>query len=200
MMGGPGSGHWYRWDSKATVESQHRIDIRWLKKKGFLQPGNMGSLSWSWLNEQTGSINFKMEAGHMVLNYRHRPHGGEWTPVEQEVSFDWTPCNYGGQRTWFLCPRCWQRVAVLYGAGKYFFCRHCYGLAYSSQQESKPDRLMRKAGKIWARLGASANLMESILFKHKNMHKKTFDRLREEAEQANNLAWTIMEQRWGATL
>ena len=33
-MGGRGSGSWYRWDSKTTTESQHRIDIRWLKKHG----------------------------------------------------------------------------------------------------------------------------------------------------------------------
>ena len=176
-MGGLGSGSWYRWDSKTTTESQHRIDIRWLKKKGFLRPGNMGSLAWSRGDEQTGSINFNMEEGHMILNYRHRPHGGEWAPVEQEVSFDWTLCNYGGQRTWFLCPRCWRRVALLYGAGKYFFCRHCYGLVYSSQQESRPDRLMRKARKIRARLGAGNDLMEPILSKPKNMHQKTFYRI-----------------------
>jgi hypothetical protein len=27
-------------------------------------------------------------------------------------------------------------VAVLYGAGKYFACRHCYDLTYTSCQES----------------------------------------------------------------
>jgi hypothetical protein len=196
-MGGLGSGSWYRWDSKTTTESQHRIDIRWLKMKGFLRPGNMGSLSWSWLDRQTGSINFKMEEGYMILNYRHRPHGGEWESVEQEVSFDRTPCNYGGLRKWFLCPRCWRRVALLYGAGKYFFCRHCHHLTYSSQQENKPDRLMRKARKIRARLGAGNDLMEPIPFKPKNMHWKTFDRLRREADHAWSLSWSILAQRLG---
>lgn len=35
------------------------------------------------------------------------------------------------ERPWFRCPRCprcWQRVAVLYGADKRFLCRHCYRL------------------------------------------------------------------------
>ena len=196
-MGGLGSGSWYRWDSKTTTESQHRIDIRWLKRKGFLRPGNMGTLSWSRGGEKTGSIAFRIEDGHMILYYRHRPHSGNWEPVEQTVSFDHTPCNYGGQRKWFLCPRCWRRVALLYGAGKYFSCRHCYHLAYSSQQESRPDRLMRKARKIRARLGAGDDFMESILFKPKNMHQKTFDRLREEAEQASELSFMIMAQRLG---
>lgn len=199
-MGGPGSGNWYRWDSKTTTESQHRIDFRWLKKQGYLRLGTMGSISWSRGDEQTGSIRFRMEADCMILNYRHRPTGGEWEPVEQAISFDRTPCNYGGHRTWFLCPRCWKRVAVLYGAGKHFFCRHCYDLAYGSQQESESYRLMRKARKIRERLGASLNLSESILFKPKNMHQKTFDRLRREADRADNLSWIIIGQRLGINI
>jgi hypothetical protein len=51
--------------------------------------------------------------------------------------------------------------------------------------------------KIRERLGASNNLMESILFKPKNMHQKTFDRLREEAEQAEHLGWIAADQRFG---
>ncbi|MFH2061066.1 MAG: hypothetical protein ABIJ59_19540 [Pseudomonadota bacterium] len=193
-MGGYGSG---RWGGKTTTESQHRIDIRWLKKEGCLRPGTLGSLWLSCGDEQTDSIRYRMESNHMILLYRHRPQGGEWEPVEQEVSFGRTPCNYGGYRTWFLCPRCRKRVAVLYGAGKHFFCRHCYGLAYGSQQEGRLDRLMRKARKIRARLGASNDLLEPILFKPKNMHQKTFDRLRREADHANNLSWLIMGQRFG---
>ena len=196
-MGGYGSGSWYRWDSKTTTESQHRIDIRWLKKQGYIRPGTSGTLSWTCRDEQTGSIRYRMEEKRMVLSYRHRPHGGEWEPVEQDILFNQTPCNYGGYRSWFLCPHCGCRVALIYGAGKYFLCRHCYDLTYASQQESMPDRLMRKARKIRERLGASDDLTESILFKPKNMHQKTFDRLRREAERTNNLSWLIMGQRFG---
>ena len=190
-MGGLGSGSWYRWDSKTTTESLHRIDIRWLKKQGYLRPGNVGSLSWSRRGEQTGFINYRMETDRMVLNYRYRLHGKDWEDVEQAISFDRTPCNYGGFRTWFLCPHCKRRVALIYSAGKYLLCRHCYDLTYASQQENRADRLMRKARKIRERLGASNDLMEPILFKPKNMHQKTFDRLREEAEQAENLGWIV---------
>ena len=199
-MGGSGSGRQYRWDSKITTESQHRIDIRWLKKQGYLRPISFGSLSWSRRGEQTGSIGFRMEEDRMVLNYRHRPHGGEWESVEQEVFFDETPCRYGGFRTWFLCPQCWKRVALLYGAGKYFLCRHCCNLTYGSQHESPPFRLMRKARKIRARLGASKNLIEPILFKPKNMHQKTFDRLHREADNTSNLSIIIIGQRLGINI
>ena len=196
-MGGYGSGNWYRADSRATTEIQHRIDIRWLKGQGDLQPGTIGVLSWSWGKEKTGSVHYSVGTDRMVLSYRYRHYGGAWEPVEQTISFDQTPCNYGGYRKWFHCPRCRARVAVLYGAGKYFLCRHCYNLTYSSQQEGKVDRLIRKARKIRRRLGASENLFEPILFKPKNMHQKTFDRLRQEADHANDLSGLICIQQLG---
>lgn len=196
-MGGSGSGSWYRWDAKATTESQKRLDIRWLKNQGYLQPGATGSITWSRGGEQTGSISYWMEADRMNLFYRHKLSGGDWVDVEQQISFDRTPCNYGGYRTWFLCPRCWKRVAVLYGAGKYFYCRHCNQLTYSSQQEREPDRLMRKARKIRKRLGGDENLLDSVPWKPKNMHWKTYWRLRNEAENLVNLSLLILGQGLG---
>ena len=196
-MGGYGSGGWYRWNSKSTTESQHRVDIRWLRKQGYLLTGKFGLLSWSQGDKQTGSINFKIEANHMILKYRHRSQGGEWQKIEQTVSFDRTPCNYGGQRKWFLCPQCVKRVAVLYGAGKYFLCRHCYNLTYASQRESKADRLMRKARKIRKKMGGSGNLVAPFPDKPKGLHWRTYYRLREKSEYANNLSCLIMGQRLG---
>ena len=106
-MGGYGSGGWFRYYSKATTESQRRIDIRWLKKQGYLRAGSIGTLSWSRRGKQTGSIDYRMEENRMILNYRHRLREGEWESVEQNILFDRTSCNYGGFRTWFLCPHCW---------------------------------------------------------------------------------------------
>lgn len=116
-MGGLGSGSWYRWDAKDTVEQCHRVDIRYLKRQSLLKPGYLGWLKWSRGDEETGSIRYRIEENRMVLLYRHRAHGGEWEEVEEPVYFDWTPCNYGGERRWFICPimGCGKRVAVLYG-------------------------------------------------------------------------------------
>ena len=197
-MGGRGSGSCSRWDSKTTTESQHQIDIRLLKKWGCLRGNSisMRKLSWSQNGEDTGFINYRMEIDRMILNYRCRYHGGEWEAVEQNISFDRTPCNYGGHRWWFLCPHCSRRVAVLYGAGKYFLCRHCHGLTYSSQQESLPDRLMRKSRKIRKQLGGGNSLLDPFPFKPKNMHWETYYRLRYRAERANYVSCLI----WGKQL
>ena len=196
-MGGRGSGSWYRWNSKTTTESQHRVDIRWLKKQVALRPAAIGILSWSCRGEGTGAIGFRMETGRIVLNYRHQPHGGEWEDVEQIIFFDRTPCNYGGERTWFLCPSCNRRVAVLYGTGKYFLCRHCYNLTYASQQVQRYERLMEKARGIRQRLGGSADLSEPFPEKPKGMHWKTYQRLREEAERANHASAILVAQQFG---
>jgi hypothetical protein len=195
-MGGYGSGR-HGWGGKTTTESQRRIDIRWMKRQGYFRAGTMGNLTWSSRGEQTGLLGFSMVEKGMVLNYRYRINGGEWEPVEQAIAFDRTPCNYGGHRTWFLCPRCRKRIAILYGAGKFFLCRHCYDLAYGSQQETTGDRLMRKQRKIRERLGASESLVDPILFKPKGMHQKTFDRLRQEETRTSYLSARIMGQRLG---
>ena len=197
-MGGRGSGRplFSGRGGKDTTESQYRIDIRWLNKQGYLKPGAWGSLSWSSRGKQTGSINYRMESDSMILNFRHRDSGGEWETIQQEIVFDRTPCYFGGYRKWFLCS-CGKRVAVLYGKGKYYLCRHCYALTYNCKQEQPVDRLIRKQRKLRSRLGATDDLSEPIWAKPKNMHWKTFERLKNQAEGANRLSWGIMAARFG---
>src|SRR5262249_16840326 len=72
---------------------------------------------------------------------------------------------------------CWRRVTILYDAGYYFLCRHCYNLAYEIQSEDLLDRRMRKARKLRERLGVSEKLHEPIVWKPPRMHWKTFSRL-----------------------
>jgi len=190
-MGGLGSGSWKKPNSKSTIESQHRLDIRRLRKKGYLRPGQIGLLVWSRNGKQTASLNFRMESDRMVLDYWRRPRGGEWGNVEQIIYLDWTPCNYGGHRAWFLCPGCLKRVVVLYLSGKYFWCRNCYRLTYSSQKKNRMGRLGKKASKIRMRMGGNGSLLDLFPDKPKNMHWKTYWRLRKESERASEL-WLLM--------
>ena len=198
-MGGPGSGYYLRFDSKQTVESMYDIDIRWMKKRGLLEPGTISKISWSINGEETGSVGFQVTKSRMILNYRNQHNGGEWEDIEDEIFFTWTGCNYGGKRQWFLCPGCHRRVAIIYG-GKYFRCRHCHDLTYACQQESPPFRLTRKAQKIRKRLGASLCTSDPITEKPKYMHWKTFERLRNEAYRATEKAYEIMYTSCGSFL
>jgi hypothetical protein len=192
-MGGMGSGNWYRWDKKTTTEEVHYVDIRYMRKQGLLWPGYTGSLSWFRGGEQTGSIRYRVEQNRLILMYRQRSYGEEWQDIEERIWFDRTPCNYGGERLWFLCPHCGKRVAVLYGADIRFLCRHCYGLPYRSQHETYMDRMMRKAHKVRQRLGASESLIEPIRKKPKGMHWKTFKRLVREEREANQASTFALE-------
>ena len=186
-MGGRGSGEWYRWNRKTTAEEALRLDVRYLRKRGWINsPGTTGSLSWSCGGEPSGWIRFRVEQDRLVLMYKYRSHGSDWQDYEEEVLLERTACNYGGERTWFLCPHCGKRVAVLYCAEHKFLCRHCQGLSYSSQNETYLERMNRKARKIRRRLGASDNLFEPIQEKPKGMHWKTFERLLKHEQDAND--------------
>lgn len=195
-MGGIGSGNTYQ-PKKRTTGECHDVDIRSLHRKGLLKSGHRFSLSWSRGERETGSVGGAVhgdrERNHpsqVVLSYRHRVHGGEWENTREPVELTWTPCNFGGERPWFVCPgvvngvACGRRVAVLYGLGRYFLCRHCYDLNYKSQRENSGDRSLRKAQEIRKRLRGSANMTLPFPERPKGMHRKTYARLWYEHEIA----------------
>jgi hypothetical protein len=183
-MGGEGSGNWYRFDKKTTTGECQSVDVRYLHRKGLLRPGCRFSLRWSRAGRETGSIRGALEGSdrpeRVLFLYRHRSGpGAEWEDVQETVSLEWSACNLGGERPWFVCPGsgCGRRVAILYGPGKYFLCRHCYDLVYESQRENQMTRALRRAQSIWERLGGSANMTEPFPEKPKGMHWETYDRL-----------------------
>ncbi len=186
-MGGRGSGLSTRFDKKKTIEETKRIDIRFMKKRGFLKPSVQGTLMWSSGGQPRGNINFSCRKDYLKLDFNYRYNREGWQPVEQKIWFDRTPCNYGGERLWFKCPSCTRRVAVLCSGGKLFLCRHCYDLPYSSKQEGYLDRLSSKKHKLGQRLFEHYEYGNGW-GKKKGMHQKTFDRLFEE--------YIILEQQW----
>jgi len=199
-MGGSGSGSWYRWNKKLLTMEQKRIDIRWMKRQGYLNSGYSGSLSWISGGEPSGSIGFQVHENKIVLSFRHRSQGKDWESVEQVVSLGKTPCNYGGYRKWFLCPRCNQRVAILYGTGKYFFCRGCYDLTYESCNEPDFQRVLNKAYKLKKKLGGEAGLDSMIADRPKGMHRKTYNKIRTEIIRLESRGEGAMFARWGHLL
>lgn len=206
-MGGPGSGNRWRWDKRDTTGEHRSIDVRAWARDGSLTPGNHFFCSWSRGGERTATIGVEVaplpfdrdRAWLLVLDYRYRRGGGEWEDVRQPVFLAWTPCRYGGVRPWFRCSAdgCGRRVALLYGAGRYFACRHCYRLAYDSTREDVGNRHLSRAQAIRRRLGGSANMLEPFPPKPKGMHWRTYLRLwREEhaAEEAYDAAFWM---KWG---
>ncbi len=186
-----GSGGWHRFDKKTTTDECQSIDVRYLHRNGLLQPGHSFSLRWSQAGKQIGSIGgvAHEDDDRVTFFYRHRSggSGGDWEDVRETVALEWTACDFGGERPWFVCPgaRCGRRVAVLYGPGRYFLCRHCYDLVYESQRENGMYRALHKAQAIREKLGGSANMMEPFPEKPKGMHWSTYDRLFWEHHEAD---------------
>ncbi len=196
-MGGSNSSTYYRWNAKAVTMEQKRIDIRWMKQQGYLQPDYIGTLSWSSGGKPSGSIGFKIEKDTMVLKYKHRSRSEDWEEVEQRITLDKTPCYFGGYRQWFICPRCHKRIAILYGAGKYFFCRHCHNLTYQSCNEPDYQRMLNKAYKLKEKLGGEGYLNSLIPRKPKGMHQKTYDKIFSEIIRLEGDGETMAFKKYG---
>ena len=177
-MGGPGSGRQWYSGAKITTDDYRAIDVRRWKRDGLLTPHQAFGWQWSNHGEVVASIRVRTESNRVILSYRHRQYDDEWVDESYPVYLDWTDCNLGGQRPWFLCPAsgCRKRVAILYG-GSIFACRNCHQLAYQSQRETYYDRATRKADRIRAKLGWQPGILNGDEGKPKEMHWATFERL-----------------------
>jgi hypothetical protein len=96
--------------------------------------------------------------------------------------------------TWFLCPGCGRRCAVLHWQGR-AGCRRCARLAYRSQSESPSDRALRRARAIRRSLGGSGDLSESLPPRPKGMRRRTYIRLLEQLIATEAGVWQGVARR-----
>lgn len=157
-MGGAASGR-YRERNRGAIESFTTLDIRRLRKLGFIRPGYEASGPLHWRDEdgkELASIALKVSlpnldgpvaTGEAVLSFSY---GGE--ARTQTIRIVGRPMRYGGHRFYFVCPlrheRC-ERLAVVRGV---FASRQAHRLTYRSQSEDLYGRLHRKSAKLEKRL------------------------------------------------
>ena len=149
-MGGYGSG---RRSSKPKVEECSSIDANQLSRDDCLKNGWNGSITWSRNGKKFSSIGIRATANYLHLGYSSEQYGS----VIQPVRIERLPCRFGGSRAYFRCD-CGKRVVKLYGIGRYFLCRHCYGLFHFSKNEGFWDRSLRQRTKHKRRLSGDASL------------------------------------------
>lgn len=200
-MGGFGSGNCYRYDTKGTVEGRTNLDINHWARGGYLTVGRSFNCQWTWGDGSTLSINVHVETAWLIrLTYRTCSDGEvDWTDMDYSIQLTRTPCRFGGERTWFLCPGrgCGRRVAKLYRVDRYYVCRHCGDLAYSSQCKNAGDRALNRAQDIRERLGGSGNMLMPFPPKPKGMHWKTYTRLQSESVRLGNQSVLSMGEKMG---
>jgi hypothetical protein len=112
---------------------------------------------------------------------------------DETVDLIWTPCNFGGWRVWFVCPKCEKKVAILYCAYS-LGCRQCYDLKYESQNMDDFGRGCRKLNKLRKRFGWYGGFAHGEFGKPRNMYWKTYVRLHR--EYSNEIVKTVGGFKW----
>tara|TARA_R110002153_G_scaffold65121_3_gene174422 strand:+ start:6416 stop:7000 length:585 start_codon:yes stop_codon:yes gene_type:complete len=179
-MGGYGSG---RRSTRPKVEECSSIDANQLNRDGCFKNGWNGTMAWSRNGQKFSSIGMRATADYLHLGYSSEKYGS----VIQPIQIERLPCRFGGSRAYFRCD-CGKRVVKLYGFGRLFLCRHCCGLFHYSKNEGFWDRSLRQRTKHKRRLSGDASLEAYEMPKPKGMWWRTYYRLQEAAQAAENRA------------
>jgi hypothetical protein len=156
-MGGHNSGR-RRTSNHGAIEDMIRLDIRAMRRQGFLRPGAVtkGFQSWSYVatGEESGSVGVTVnlenpEFGLVTVRFLLN---GE--PRVQEISLESRRMRYGGWRYYFLCPHDQRRCEVMPMIGGVFASRQVHRVTYQSQSNDQVSRLREKASKLEKRLWA----------------------------------------------
>ena len=197
----------YAGGGKTTVESCRSIDVLDWHRRGYLRSPQWFSWVWSRDGERVASINVGTSAPICDLEI---PQPLLWRGLER-CSSSASPSRghpaasvASGPGLHVRSPQ--TRCTAAAGSSSctasdgLFACRHCYRLAYTSQQESAHQRGLWKSQKIRMRLGGSANMRDLFPEKPKGMQRRNYDRLRrlhDAAEQRSMIGLIGLVERLG---
>ncbi len=152
-MGGYSSGR-YRTRNRGTVDAAIRLDLRVMRRQGFLVPGAItsGSQSWSRRGEETGSVGVTVNLGNPDAGFVVVRFSLNGDPRVQEIPLASRSMRYGGRRYYFLCPKHGRRCEVMPLVGGVFASRQAQKLTYQSQSATEIDRMQDRARRLEKRL------------------------------------------------
>lgn len=156
-----------------ALEELRKLDIKLLARQHALEPGSISTVTWG----TRSSIQITASKHALRLTYSR---AGE--PWDYDVRLSRTPCNFGGTRTWAVCPArgCNKRIAALYIHSGAFVCRHCTKALYASQCETAAWRDNAMSWKLRRRLGCELgpyDIPAQWIIRPKGMPRKTHARL-----------------------
>ncbi len=139
--------------SKNEADNIKTISTSFLKENGYFKGKLSGIIVW--IREYDGSrdsvgieVSIFGNDKYLRIYYTQTDnHSGEQEDFDYKIPLTTTPCRYGGERYWFICPwhkdgvYCGKRVGTLYKDGDYFACRHCYNLTYNSRNTNRRHRI-----------------------------------------------------------
>ena len=154
-MGGYSSGR-YRTRNRGTVDAALRLDLRVMRRQGFLVAGAVTSGVQRWTRvatgEESGSVGVTVnladpDAGFVVVRFNLN---GD--PRVQEIPLASRSMRYGGRRYYFLCPKHGRRCEVMPLGGGVFASRQALRLTYQSQSSDQTARMRDRAHRLEKRL------------------------------------------------
>jgi len=157
------------WSQRLLVESCQALDASDLHQAGVFRAwlGTPSTVTWKtaqtvpklvcWVKANDGSRSL-----HLCYTVDDPSPRTIPIPIEYDIGLQWTACQFGGRRPWFLCPgvsqsglSCSRRVRTLYlpPGARWFCCRTCWSLTYASTRHHdsrvsvllKDTDLLRKA-------------------------------------------------------
>lgn len=184
------NGYSYKGQRKLTVSECYDIDIFTLKKIGGLSSENC-SYKFVWCDEDNNKVGIVKKGD--ILNFKYvvtNKKTGERRIYDYPVNITYTKCNYGGSRSWFICPICGRRVAKLYAKNDQFCCRTCNNLSYRSCQTSGDimAQVDRKIYKLQDKLKMKRKVYRTGGIRPKGMHQDKYDKLL-------NCLWKLYSQK-----
>lgn len=172
-MGGYGSGfNGYRKITTSECLNLYVNKIHIKRNSKFI-----GTISFDDNNKSYIGIK-KIEQNHITISYSVTMNGNK-KDYEYNIYLEYTPCNYGNERAWFICPQCGKRVGILYMRNGVFCCRSCQNLNYYSQRCSGNNLnvIAHRIYKIQHKLNMTQDPLAYWGPKPKGLHYKTYDKL-----------------------
>ena len=149
----------HNWKGRGTVEGARPLDVMKVARAGYLSGLRVGGWQWTRQDRTTAFIGITGGRQAITLDYESSRAAriGSRSPACADPL---DVLRFGGERPWFVCDvfangaHCGRQVAKLYGAGRLFACRNCYGLGYAVQRGGVMDRAHHRLARLQWRLGA----------------------------------------------
>ena len=153
-MGGLGSGA-QRSTHIGNVEDMIAIDIRALRRLGFIRPGECVIDRVRWANGGLGAPSARLRidlchverGGVMLIEY-----SDTISTIKQSIAVNAVLSGLGGWRCYFICPVTGRRCEIVYLSSGLFACREAQRLSYAVKSMNAASRARRKVAKLRSRL------------------------------------------------
>ena len=99
----------------------------------------------------------------------------------QTFGIKWAKTYFGPNRAIFLCT-CGRGAIRLFAVHGTYKCRSCHGAVYASQKRDSKGRKRLSACKLRLELGSLPDLNQPLALKAKWIHRKTYQKLRNQIQ------------------